>query len=250
MTDEDRGLYRQFQEYVEEMGGEERVQLYTSGALTAPLPELITRWISELSRLGLSDGKALSPADIPQTADSGAVEVEASDGRTVLILLDAYHDEDGDLCAEIRVRYSRTDGAILAMLAVLEGGENNDPFDPYRERPSDCAAAIARHYRPDLEKLPEDERRRYVDGLAQWIEVVAKAARALQQYAERELVGKTGDPARDVRAAELRKKGRSSVEIGDELGISKTKADESRHENQNARKAADRGDDLLKKATQ
>jgi hypothetical protein len=118
--DEDEELDEQWRSLRQKFG-EERWKLHACGLLEYTLGELIHLWPRELDRLGLTGGKDRSPSDVPQ--EPGMVLVEASDGRKVWIKPGAYRDEEGHLRMEVREHYARTDGAIWAMVAVLEGGE-------------------------------------------------------------------------------------------------------------------------------
>lgn len=237
VSDADRELYEQYRRRVE--GSSPDPALHTGGLLAYPLWELIPRWAKELGRIGLSGSKDSGPVDVPPVGDYR--EAEASDGRKVWIRPGAYHDDDGDPMAEVRERSGRTDGAILAMLAVLEGGEGAELFDPEGERLHTCAREMAQHYHP--EPLPDEERRKVIEEFAKRIAAVALATRKLQEFAERGQVGKTGDPARDVRAAELSRKNWSYPEIGRELGIPLTTTKDGDY--QQVRKAVERGRKLL-----
>lgn len=207
----DDELYERWQEMKREFG-EERWKLYSSGLLEYQLFERIPRWLEELTSRGLAGGKNRSPADVPQ--ESGAALVEASDGRKVWIRPGAYRDEEGHLRTEVREHYSRTDGAIWAMLAVLEGGEgtagerrlkralredyeilhalrnSKEPAEPANERLLMLAEATARHLDPDLDSLPERKHREVVLGFAERLSNIAKATRELQEWAEGGRLGK------------------------------------------------------------
>jgi hypothetical protein len=160
-------------------GDEERWKLYNGGVLWYPLWDLIPRWLRELANKGLTGSKERSPVDVPQ--EPGGVVEEASDGRRVWIRPDAYRDEDGHSRAEVRELYSRTDGAIWATLAVLEGGEGGtlkgalderrlrEDYDAWRplrveqkpvslanERLLEFATVAAQHFYPHLDELPTD----------------------------------------------------------------------------------------------
>jgi len=219
------GLRKQRQEF-----GEERWKLYTRGLLEFSLEELVHLWLGELNRVGLARGKDRSPLDVPLKEKSDAALVDASDGRKVWIRPDAYRDEEGHLLAEVREHYSRTDGAIWAALAVLEGGEGieregglertlledyeawrpivqdedeGEALNPDNERLLECATAAAYSYHPNLDMYSEQDRREVVVGLAKRLHAVAKATREFQEYAERGRLGRKGDPVRDLYAAEL-----------------------------------------------
>lgn len=158
--------------------GTEQWTLYNAGVLQIPLWRLIPLWLHELARVGFTGGKDASLSDVPPVP--GGVSVDVGGGRKVWIRPEAYRDEEGYPQAEVRERYSRTDGAIWAMLAVLEGGEGvaregglertlredyeagrpmrvaDEPLNPANERLLECAEAVALHFHPDLDTVLED----------------------------------------------------------------------------------------------
>jgi hypothetical protein len=222
--EEEQELYEEWRE-LRQRSSEERWKLYTAGLLRYPLWQLIPLLMQELGR-GLTGGKDRSPSDVPQEEPDAAL-VEASDGRKVWIRPDAYHDEENHLRAEVREHYSRTDGAIWAALAVFEGGEGvmhkgglertlredyevwqptsveDETLNPANERLLECATAAAYSYHPDLDMYSEQDRREVVVDLAKRLHAIAKATREFQEYGERRRLGRKGDPARDLHAAEL-----------------------------------------------
>ncbi len=200
----------------------ERGLLYTSGLLRYPTEQLTHSWLQELDRIGFANVKDGSQIDGPP--EPGAKAVRASNGRQLWITPGTYREDDVRRLAQVWSFYPRTDGALVAMLAVLEGGEGikltngelnlqllRKDYEAYgthrnprvasgaadksprkskhrtklpNERLLECATALVWHFRPDFDALPEAERRELVVGMARRIHAVAKATRELQEYGE------------------------------------------------------------------
>ncbi len=233
-------------------------------------------WLEELPR-ELSGGKDSSWIDVPP--ERGTVAVDAGGGHKVCIKLDAYRDEDGNVYSEVRERPARTDLALLGLLTALEGGEPDEKrLWAYYERlweghrweagtpgrvavaPHDVptedektlllARALLEHRDPAaLAGLSDHARRERVVSVAKRIGKVTKALRELAADLETGNVRSAVENARhDVRAWELRQQGYDWSEIGRKLDIAQSKADKTKHDNQKARKAAERGGKLINKA--
>ncbi|PLS82713.1 MAG: hypothetical protein CYG60_23770 [Actinobacteria bacterium] len=250
--------------------GTERGQLFTSGLLAYDLERLIPLWLDELPREMFTKGKDGYAASVPPNPDTVALDVGG--GQTVWFQPDAYPDADGYLRTEVRDRPARTDLALLGALAALEGGEpdpkllrthyermwmgrKRDKDGKFVHVPTESekalllAKALLQYRDPEaFAKLSERERRERVVGIAERIGSVVKALVHLAMDLE---TGTVRPPVknvqRDVRAAELRDKGWTWVDIGDYLGIPQTEKDKIKNQNDSARKAGERGERWMKR---
>jgi hypothetical protein len=215
---------------------DERTDLYISGAMSPTyqlLPRLASAWMRELVGVGLRTygrKEAWDPAYPPGYAAGGgyARRVRLENGQVLELRFKAYtEDPYGDgrqfWRTEVRGVTPRTDRAILAALAVVEGTEvGKEGLDRIRrnlqgERVAlkageDKLLAFARvlllWYRPDLDEL-SDEGVEMLVGVCERAAAVSRAARRLADFLEFGAVGRDTRPGiedaqLDVYAAELR----------------------------------------------
>ena len=98
--------------------------LYAGGLLTLPLFSLAPRWMKELARVRVMPELRKQAGELGGPPEDGAHPVPLESGETIHVRPAAFVDEEkGYDRAEVLDRLLQTDVAILAALAVLEGGE-------------------------------------------------------------------------------------------------------------------------------
>lgn len=97
--------------------------LYSSGLLRWPLFSLVRRWMEELARVGVMPELRRQAGRLGGPPEEDARPVPLESGEVIYIRPSAIVDVKGYERAEVLDQLLRTDVAILAALAVLEGGE-------------------------------------------------------------------------------------------------------------------------------
>lgn len=177
------------------------------------LPELAGAWLAELAKpslfeLTMSSGAPLKqlyphkPVEDPQKGEMYPVRI-ANHRQTLWIRTDGPRTTQGDRSGykhiEVYDKPLTTQTAIIALLTVLEA----KPIDVehLRETPSQgpvsygmgYVRSLLRHYRPDFDYLPHEEKLRLIEEANRRVSSFLKASHQLMEFLE------YGDPEHDLR---------------------------------------------------
>lgn len=99
-------------------------ELFSGGLLSEPyLPRLADHWLAVLKEVGMSPSPRKQAGELGGLPGRKVSTVKLPDEEVVQLRLAAYEDEKGYDRAEVLDKPLKTDAAIGALLAVLEGGE-------------------------------------------------------------------------------------------------------------------------------
>jgi NADH dehydrogenase/NADH:ubiquinone oxidoreductase subunit G len=118
-------------------------------------------------------------------------------------------------------------------------------------RTLEYVVALLRHYRPEFDDLPREEKHGLIVGCCRRVNALLEASRQLGAFLEygardRDLRAPLEEVERYVRAAELKDvEGLSDRKIGEILGIEPAPSDEIRRQNSNVRHAVKQGKRLF-----